>query len=80
MPGGTFPHSVAKAIVSEAANHGLEHSEMHAEVKYIVAHGIASDLNGKRALRSALSYLTMKMIEISDEQKAMISELGEKYR
>ena len=75
-----FPHSVAKAIVSEAANHGLEHSEMHAEVKYIVAHGIASDLNGKRALIGSAHFIfDDEKIEISDEQKAMISELGEKY-
>lgn len=45
-----FPHSVAKAIVCAAQEKGLEHQEEHAEVKYIVAHGIASDLDGKKAV------------------------------
>ena len=43
-----FPHPVARAVVAAAAAHGLEHRERHAEVAYIVAHGIASELDGKR--------------------------------
>lgn len=43
-----FPHPVACAIVAAAAARGLEHRERHAEVAYIVAHGIASELDGKR--------------------------------
>ena len=49
LEGTFFPHSVAKAIVNAAANAGLEHSEEHAEVEYIVAHGIASSLNGEKS-------------------------------
>ncbi len=45
-----FPHSLARAIVREATERGLSHRhELHAEVEYIVAHGIASTVNGKRA-------------------------------
>lgn len=43
-----FPHPVARAVVQAAAAAGLEHREQHAEVAYIVAHGIASTLAGKR--------------------------------
>lgn len=44
-----FPHSVARAIVDAANNRGLAHDkEMHAEVEYVVAHGIATSINGKR--------------------------------
>ncbi|WP_337798841.1 heavy metal translocating P-type ATPase [Acidaminococcus timonensis] len=43
-----FPHSVANAIVRQAANEGLTHDEMHSKVEYIVAHGIASMVDGKR--------------------------------
>ena len=43
-----FPHPVARAVVAAAAARGLEHRERHAEVAYIVAHGIASELDGKR--------------------------------
>ena len=43
-----FPHSVANAIVRQAADEGLTHEEMHSKVEYIVAHGIASRVDGKR--------------------------------
>ena len=45
-----FPHSVAYAIVKGAADRGLNHQEEHAEVQYIVAHGIATTLHGKHAI------------------------------
>lgn len=45
-----FPHSVAYAIVKGAADRGLNHQEEHAEVQYIVAHGIATTFHGKRAI------------------------------
>ena len=35
-----FPHSMARAVVEAAKNRGIEHSEMHSKVEYIVAHGI----------------------------------------
>lgn len=43
-----FPHSVAKAIVKQAEIENLSHKEEHAEVEYIVAHGISSMLYGQR--------------------------------
>ena len=45
-----FPHSMAKAVMDAAAQKGLEHDEMHSKVEYIVAHGIASTINGKRVV------------------------------
>ena len=45
-----FPHSMAKAVVKAAADKGLVHDEMHTKIEYIVAHGIASDIDGKRVL------------------------------
>lgn len=45
-----FPHSVARAIVRQAAEEDLFHEERHAEVKYVVAHGIASELDGKKVI------------------------------
>lgn len=41
-----FPHSVARAIVGEAADQGLTHDEFHTEVEYVVAHGIRSTIDG----------------------------------
>lgn len=43
-----FPHSMAKAVVDAASKNGLSHEEMHTKVEYIVAHGIATSINGKR--------------------------------
>lgn len=45
-----FPHPVARAVVNAAADEGLKHRERHAEVEYLVAHGIASSLDGKRCV------------------------------
>ncbi len=45
-----FPHSIANAVVDAAKAKGLEHEEMHSEVEYVVAHGIASGIDGKRVI------------------------------
>ena len=44
-----FPHSIASAVVRCAAQEGLEHEEMHSRVKYVIAHGIASEIDGRHA-------------------------------
>lgn len=43
-----FPHSMAKAVVAEAKSRGLAHEERHSKVEYIVAHGIASSVDGEQ--------------------------------
>lgn len=45
-----FPHSVAKAVVDEAKARGIIHEEHHSKVNYIVAHGISTTINGKKAV------------------------------
>ena len=45
-----FPHSMANAVVEEAKRRGLRHEEYHSKVEYLVAHGIASTVNGERVL------------------------------
>lgn len=45
-----FPHPVATAVVKKAEDEGLIHEENHAEVEYVLAHGIASRIEGKRIL------------------------------
>ena len=45
-----FPHSMAKAVVDAASERELSHDEMHTKVEYIVAHGIATSINGKRTV------------------------------
>ena len=45
-----FPHSMANAVVRAAKERGITHEEMHTEVEYIVAHGIASRVRGERVV------------------------------
>lgn len=43
-----FPHSMANAVVEEAKRRDLRHEERHAKVEYLVAHGIASSVDGEQ--------------------------------
>lgn len=52
-----FPHPVARAVVRRAEAANLHHLEEHTEVEYVVAHGIASHLNGKRVLLGSRHYI-----------------------
>ena len=45
-----YPHSIANAVVAEAAKRGLIHEEFHSKVEYVVAHGISSTVEGERVL------------------------------
>lgn len=45
-----FPHSVANAIVKQVSSEHLHHEEEHAEVKYIIVHGIATIYRDQRAI------------------------------
>ena len=45
-----YPHSMANAVVRAAQERGLLHEEEHAEVSYIVAHGIASRIDGEKVV------------------------------
>lgn len=70
-----FPHSVARAIVKGAADKGLDHEEEHADVQYIVAHGIATEFHGKRAVIGSRHFVSDdENIEITAGQQAEIDE------
>jgi heavy metal translocating P-type ATPase len=45
-----FSHPVASAVVRKAKEENILHEEEHSDVEYIVAHGIASTIKGKRIL------------------------------
>ena len=67
-----FPHSIANAVVREAENRGLIHEEHHTKVEYVVAHGIASSINGVRALIGSYHF-------IFEDEKCLLPE-GEEDR
>ena len=68
-----FPHSVARAVVRKALEEGLHHEEEHAEVEYIVAHGISSRLHGKKVLVGSYHFLFEdERIPLTEEQRQTI--------
>lgn len=70
-----FPHSMARAIVKCAEERGVVHAEEHAEVSYIVAHGIATTLHGERAVIGSRHFVCDdEGVTITDEQQARIDE------
>ena len=62
-----FPHSRAKAVVNAAKEKGLEHEELHSDVEYIVAHGISTMINGKKAIIGSYHF-------IFDDEKCIVDE------
>ena len=52
-----FPHPVARAVVHKAEEENLQHAEEHAQVEYVVAHGVASTLHGKKMRVGSRHYI-----------------------
>ena len=52
-----FPHSMAKAVMDAAKERGLTHEEMHSKVEYIVAHGISTMVDGRKAIIGSHHYV-----------------------
>lgn len=75
-----FPHSVAKAVVKAAQERGLHHEEEHAEVEYVVAHGIATSLHDKRAIIGSEHFVFEdEGVYISEETKARLEKETEGF-
>lgn len=77
-----FPHSMAKAVVRKAAQKGLDHDakEMHSEVEYVVAHGIASTVNGKRAVIGSYHFVFEdEKVPLTPENDAIIHDIPKQY-
>ena len=68
-----FPHSMANAVVRAAKEKGLSHEEMHSEVEYIVAHGIASRVSGQRVVIGSYHFV------FEDEHCTILPEDQEKF-
>ncbi len=69
-----FPHPVARAVVNAANERKLEHRERHAAVEYIVAHGIASSLDGKRVVIGSKHFVFEDEHAHLDDAKAKRAE------
>ena len=75
-----FPHSVARAVVDCALDRGLSHDELHTNVEYIVAHGIASEINGERAVIGSYHFVFEdEGVTIADDKKDEFDSLPDDY-
>lgn len=69
-----FPHSMAKAVVREAELRNLVHEEMHSKVEYIVAHGISTTIDDRKAVIGSYHFI------FEDEQCTIPSGMEETFR
>lgn len=75
-----FPHSMAKAVVSAAKVKHLDHEEMHSKVEYIVAHGISTQIEGKKAVIGSYHFVFEdEKVIIPDGKKEQFDNLPEEY-
>lgn len=75
-----FPHSMAKAVVDAAKKRNLYHEEMHSKVEYIVAHGISSYIEGKKAVIGSSHFVFEdEKCRIRPEYQERFDSLPEEY-
>ena len=75
-----FPHSMANAVVEEARRRGLTHEERHARVEYLVAHGIASAVDGEQVrIGSAHFIFEDEKVTIPEEEQEKFDALPPEY-
>lgn len=75
-----FPHSMAKAIVRHAEKEQVFHKEEHAEVEYVVAHGISSMLYGRRVLIGSAHFIFEdEKVMLSSEEEEILEREVEGY-
>lgn len=66
-----FPHPMGRAIVRKAKELGLNHEENHADVNYIVAHGISTTYDEKEVIIGSYHY-------IIEDSKAELTEANQR--
>ena len=71
--GELLPHSMAKAVVDAAREKHLDHEEMHSKVEYIVAHGISTTIEGKKAVIGSYHFV------FEDENSVIPKGMEEKF-
>ena len=75
-----FPHSVANAVVRAAKERGLDHEEMHSEVEYVVAHGIATRIGSERVIIGSRHFIfDDEHVRISPEDQERFEALEQRY-
>ena len=75
-----FPHSVARAVVDAAQEKGLLHDELHTKAEYIVAHGIASHIDGEKAVIGSYHFVFEdEGVVVPEDKQSLFDELPDEY-
>ena len=75
-----FPHSMANAVVQAARERNLQHEEMHSEVEYLVAHGIASKVGTERVIIGSAHFVFEdEGCTVPAEDQILFKTLPEQY-
>ena len=75
-----FPHSMAKAVMDAAKERGLTHEEMHSKVEYIVAHGISTMVDGRKAIIGSHHFVFEdENVQFRKEKQELFDSLPEEY-
>lgn len=75
-----YPHPMANAVVAAAQEKGLTHEEMHSEISYVVAHGIASTIDGQRVVIGSYHFVMEdEQCIIAEEDKERFEQLSGEY-
>ena len=75
-----YPHSIANAVVKAASDRGLVHEELHSEVEYVVAHGIASSIQGIKVVLGSYHFVFEdEGCTLPEGEEARFESLPEEY-
>ncbi|MCR5227475.1 MAG: heavy metal translocating P-type ATPase [Eubacterium sp.] len=75
-----YPHSVANSVVKAAADKGLTHEEKHSKVEYVVAHGIASSIDGEKVVIGSYHFVFEdEGCTVSSEEQSKFENLSDEY-
>ena len=75
-----YPHSMANAVVKAAEEKGLVHEEQHSKVEYVVAHGIASSIDGEKVIIGSYHFVFEdEGCVISDDEREKFENLSDAY-
>ncbi len=75
-----YPHSIANAVVAAARQKELHHEERHTTVEYVVAHGITSKIDGRRASIGSYHFIFEdEGVSVPEEDRPAFESLPEEY-
>ena len=75
-----YPHSIANAVVNAARERKLNHEERHAEVQYVVAHGIASAVDGEKVVIGSRHFVFEdEHVSCTEEDLKKLDAIPEQY-